>query len=440
MSFKVAIVGGGFTGLSAAYYLGQVGVKVTLFESESRPGGLAGSFEVAPGKWLEKFYHHWFTSDTDALELVEELGLAPQLNSRATSTGLYFANSIFRLSSPWDLLNFTPISLPSRIRVGLMALRARMISDYRALESQSAEEWIIRNAGREAYEVIWKPLLKGKFGEEAGNVSAVWFWNKLKLRGSSRGKSAEERLYYLSGGFELLLETLTKKLGEFGCQIRCSAPVSRIESGDKGLTVDGEQFDAVLATTPIPTFLDLVSGLPEDYRLKLSQIRYLGNICLILGLSQSLSKTYWLNVTDPEFPFVGVIEHTNFEPKSSYNGLHIVYLSKYLSTTDPLYAMTREELIGYALPHLQRMFPEFRREWILSSYLWKERYSQPVITKNYSSLIPEVETPLPGVFLSTMAQVYPEDRGTSYAIRGGKQGAKRVAGYLATRPCNPSRR
>jgi protoporphyrinogen oxidase len=430
VSQKVAIIGGGFTGLSAAYYLSQIGVEVTIFERDARLGGLAGSFEIAPGKWLEKFYHHWFTSDVDALELVSELGLDAQLHSRATSTGLFFANSIFRLSSPWDLLKFTPISFFSRIRVGVMALRARMISDYLPLESISAEEWILKMAGREAFEVVWKPLLHGKFGDEAPNVSAVWFWNKLKLRGSSRGKSAEERLYYLSGGFEMLLTRLKEKLTECGCQVRTSAPVKALLKTDTGIRVDDELFDSVLVTTPIPSFNEMAPELPDSYRERLSQIRYLGNVCLVLGLSRSLSSTYWLNVTDPEFPFVGVIEHTNFEPVSSYNGMHVVYLSKYLPTSDQLYSMSKEEMIEFALPHLKKMFPEFQREWIIASYLWKESYSQPVITKDYSKLIPKVQTPIPGLFLSTMAQVYPEDRGTSYAIRGGKQAAREVARYL----------
>jgi len=423
---KLAVIGGGFTGLSAAFELTRAGHSVVVFERETKLGGLAGTFEIAPGKFLEKFYHHWFTSDVDALGLVEELGL--KLNSLPTNTGLYFANSIFRLSSPWDLLRFTPISLISRIRVGLMALKARRIRDYSALENQSAEDWIIKNAGKEAYDAIWGPLLKGKFGSEAKNISAVWFWNKLKLRGSSRGERGEERLYYLEGGFESLLSALEKHLVAVGCEIRSGIEVTTVSS-DNGQPQVGssrgkEQFDAVLVTTPIPTFLGIAPTLPADYIEQLKKIRYLGNICLVLSLSKSLSSTYWLNVTDPDFPFVGVIEHTNFESKSNYAGNHIVYLSKYLPTTDPLYSFGQDELLEFAIPHLKRMFPDFSEDWILSSYLWREEYSQPVIVKNYSRLIPPLETPLPGIFLSTMAQVYPEDRGTSYAIRNGRAAAK----------------
>lgn len=431
MSNDIAIIGGGFTGLSAAYDLARAGKKVTIYESDSALGGLAGSFEVAPGCFLEKFYHHWFTSDVDILNLVRDLKLDQYLESKPTNTGLYYANSIFRLTSPFDLLKFTPISFFSRIRTGLMVLKARRIESWKELEDQSAEEWIIKSCGREAYETVWRPLLDGKFGPEASAISAVWFWNKLKLRGSSRGKSGNEELFYISGGFKRLVEGLHGALNELGVRIHLNTPVTEITS-DKVVRskLDEEKFSNILVTTPVPIFLDLIKSLPEDYREQLSKIRYLGNICLILGLDRSLSSTYWLNIADPKFPFVGVIEHTNFDSTANYGGKHIVYLSKYLPTSDPRYSFSNEELLRYSVPHITRMFPGFSESWINSYFVWREQFSQPVITKRYSTLIPPFKTPVPGVFLSTMAQIYPEDRGTSYAVRGGREAARELLKLL----------
>ncbi len=434
-NLTVTIVGGGFTGLAAALELAKAGARVTLLEKDSALGGLAGTFEIAPGCPLEKFYHHWFVSDRDALDLVNDLGISPELEARETNTGLYFSNSIFRLASPWDLLRFTPISLLSRIRTGLMVLKARRIGDYRELEGISAEEWIIASCGREAYEVIWRPLLEGKFGAEAKNISAVWFWNKLKLRGSSRGDSGEERLYHLRGGFQRLIAALEQRLAELNVSVRLNTPVRQVASLPSGkfsvaIATGTLTSDAVLVTTPIPNFLEIVPQLPADYRRQLSSIRYLGNVCLILGLKRSLSSTYWLNIADPSFPFVGVIEHTNFDPPENYGGMHVVYLSKYLPVSDPLYSLDAEGLFQYALPFLRRMFPELSEEWVVAKHLWREPYSQPIITKHYSNVIPEVTTPEKGLFLSTMAQVYPEDRGTSYAIRGGREAARTILARL----------
>ena len=420
----VVIIGGGFSGLSAAYQLLGSGLKVTIIEEQAELGGLAGCFEVSPGVMLEKFYHHWFTSDTDILGLVRKLGLQSELQFNQTNTGLYHANSIFRLASPLDLLKFTALPLIDRIRTGFMALVARRIRDWHSLEDMSAEEWIISLAGRRSFEVIWQPLLKGKFGVEAANVSAVWFWNKLKLRGSSRNKGGSESLVYLNGGFSALLKVLRTQLEAGGVEIKTSTPVTEIvienNRASAVMTNTGRlNADAVLATVPLPVFIKLAPELPQAFRAAAAGIRFLGNICLVFRLRRSLSSTYWLNVADPSFPFVGVIEHTNMDSCANYGGENIAFVSKYLPVSDPLFSMDKDSLLEYSLPYLQRIFPEFSKEWIIDCALWKANHSQPVITRNYSEHVPPFQTPIENLWLCTMAQIYPEDRGTNYAVKYG---------------------
>ncbi|HEX2609434.1 MAG TPA: FAD-dependent oxidoreductase, partial [Gemmatimonadales bacterium] len=156
----VVVIGAGFAGLSAAWELVQRGLRVTVCEADDEVGGLAGSFPVGETR-LEKFYHHWFTSDTHVLDLVRELGREDQVLHRATRTGMYFAHQFFRLSTPADVLRFTPLSLAGRLRLGLLALRARRVREWQELEDLTAEEWLIRLGGREVYDVVWRPLLKG---------------------------------------------------------------------------------------------------------------------------------------------------------------------------------------------------------------------------------------------------------------------------------------
>lgn len=428
---RVIVVGGGYTGLAAAYELVRGGMEVELFEAEPELGGLAGTFEVQPGVRLEKFYHHWFTSDHDILNFIRALGLGNGLRYIASNTGLYYANSVHRLASPIDLLKFRGLPLKDRIRTGLMALKARRVNDWKPLEDISAMDWIREHGGEKSLEVIWQPLLKGKFGSEAEQVSAVWFWNKLKLRGSSRGRSGGESLVYFDRGFGAVADAIRGALEKYGVRIETSAPVEEI------CTHDGHAYavrtqgvergaDAIIATVPLPVFLNITPSLPENYRELYSKVRFLGNICVVLRLKRSLSSTYWLNVADPTFPFVGVIEHTNLDDISKYGGEHIAYLSKYLPASDPLFSLSHAEYLNYCLPYLKQMFPGFTEEWIEGAFTWRAQYSQPVVTKHYSRFIPPHRTPIDRLWLATMAQVYPEDRGTNYAIRDGRRVAREI--------------
>lgn len=434
---QVAIVGGGFTGLSAAYELAKKGIQVTVLEAEPELGGLAAAFDVG-GEKLDRFYHHWFTNDLEVMNLIDELGLNDRVEISPTNTGVYYANNIFRLSTPWDLLNFTPLSLCDRIRLGLLALRARRVKDWKSLESKTAHEWLRELGGEEVYRIVWQPLLKGKFGPYAEEVSAVWFWNKLKLRGGSRGKGGEERLAYFKGGFVALAETMAGKIRELGGRIEVGARVLAIDLSDGKWTTRTSKGDVpserVIATTALPLVAGMIGGwASSDYIERLERIRYIGNVCLILELDRPLSKTYWLNVNDPSFPFVGVIEHTNFERPETYGGQHIVYLSKYLPHTDRLYSMNSDEFLEYALPYLKKMFPSMEHGWIRKHHLWRARWSQPVVEKHYSDLIPDEQGPAAGFYICSMAQIYPEDRGTNYAIRGGVHIAREVCASFETR-------
>jgi protoporphyrinogen oxidase len=331
----VVIIGAGFTGLSAALELLDRGFQVTVFEKDKEAGGLAGSFWVG-GQRLEKFYHHWFLSDTHISDLVEKVGNKDQIIPRETRTGMYYAHKLFRLSTPKDVLKFKPLSFGNRLRLGYVALAARRVKHWKLLENKTAKEWLLKNCGKQVYRVVWEPLLIGKFGEFAEEVSAVWFWNKLKLRGGSRSDGGKEVLAYYKGGFAALADQTVDAIRRKGGVVEFQRVVTglRVENG-KAIGIETENgfvaADSVLMTIPLPIVANLLEPhLPEDYIARLRKIRYLSNICVVLELTHSLSSIYWMNVNDPSFPFVAVIEHTNFEPASSYEGRHIVYLSKYL--------------------------------------------------------------------------------------------------------------
>ncbi|MFG3017907.1 NAD(P)/FAD-dependent oxidoreductase [Streptomyces sp. NPDC048254] len=434
------IVGAGFTGLSAALELALQGRSVRVIEREEKAGGLAASFDIGDGKRLERFYHHWFSSDEEMIRLCERLGISHLLEAHETRTGIYYANSVYRLSAPLDVLRFAPLPLRDRIRLGLLALRAQRVKHWRELESLTAREWLVSLGGRRVYDVVWRPLLEGKFGKHADQVGATWMWTKLHLRGGSRTRSGKETLYYIKGGSEALLSALQQRLESLGVDIRTGMPVEAVHTDGasvSGVTAAGVFHPApqVLITTAPRLAAGLLDGadhpaIPELQR-RWSAVDYLGNVCLVLENNRRLSDTYWLNVNDPGFPYVGVIEHTNLDRPERYDGNHVVYLSKYLPTDAELYRMSDEEVFEYSLPHIRRMFPGFERSWVQRYHVWRAEHAQPVITPHYTRTMPEVESRVQGLYLAGMAQVFPEDRGTNYAVRDGRRAGRLIADRLS---------
>ncbi|MEV0600273.1 NAD(P)/FAD-dependent oxidoreductase [Streptomyces sp. NPDC050315] len=445
------VVGAGFTGLAAAHELGRAGLRCLVLEADDRVGGLAGTFPVG-GRQLERFYHHWFASDTDIFRLCAELGCGDLVEQHRGRTGFYYAGGIHRLSTPLDVLRFAPLPPADRIRLGRSVLRAGRVRHWRELEALTAEEWLVGLAGRRVYDRVWRPLLEGKFGEYAPEVGATWMWTKLHLRGGSRSRAGREVLYYLRGGCGALLAAWLPELARLGVRIRTSCPVTDVLAGPRGVLgvrAGGAQYSArrVLVTTAPGPAAALLAGQEPAHpavpglRRQLAAIPYLANICLVLENDRPLSDTYWLNVTDPGFPYVGVIEHTNLDPAWHYGGRHVVYLSKYLPAGTGLYRMPDDQVYRYSLLHLRRMFPAFREEWVRGWHVWRAAHAQPVITRYYSRTVPATESPLPGLYLAGMAQVFPEDRGTNYALRGGQRAGRLIADRIraaAARPAHPA--
>ena len=430
------IIGAGFTGLTLGLRLAQAGKKVIIVESEKQVGGLASDFKLTNGMQLERFYHHWFRHDTSITNLIDELGLGSMVKEYPSNTGMYFNKRLWNLSSPLDLLRFKAISFVDRIRLGVAILLVRRVKDWKKIEHKSIREWLEPLCGTRAYKIIWEPLVTSKFSIFSEDVSAAWMWKKLVLRGSTRSKNGVESLLYIDGGFGKLAETIAARIISLGGQVITGDKILEIDTEGDTITqvtsMNGDRYypnNVIFTGAPSQLPPLLKDNTNTEWSSKLDGIDYLANICLILLLDRSLSETYWLNVNDPGFPFVGVIEHTNLVSKTNYGNMHVVYLSRYIVSEHEDYGLSDGEYLSRSVASLKQMFPEFKEAWIKEHYIWRTLYAQPITTKNYSLLIPTMVTPYKNLFLNSMAQIYPEDRGTNYAVRN----AEILAGDLLSR-------
>ena len=425
--YDVAIIGGGFSGLVAAFYLSKAGKKVIVLEKEKYLGGLAGSFEFSNGVSVEKFYHHWFNSDEYIPVLLNDLDLSNEVRSHASKTSVYYNKFIWRLASPLDLLRFSPLSIAQRLRLGLVALYVRYVKDWRKIEHLSIEEWLRPLCGQKVYDIVWKPLVDSKFGIYSNEISAVWMWKKLVLRGGTRSKGGREELSYINGGFKRVISALENKIIDYGGIIATDTEVTEIQlEGDYIQSIqlkNDKQLKShfVLSAVATTVLSKLISkNIQPDQKTwlnKINNVKYLANITLVLQMKRKLSDYYWINVNEPGFPFVGVIEHTNFDNPENYSGYHITYLSRYLDIENEVWSYDDYQMYNYCWEHLKKMFPNIINEDIVDYRIWRDEFAQPVTTRQYSKTKPSNSTPYKNFFITSMAHIYPEDRGTNYATR-----------------------
>jgi len=418
---RVAVVGGGISGLAAAYYLLKKGVEVELFEKDEGLGGIAASLPFE-GTFLDKFYRHIFFCDKYLLSLIYEIGLSDDLHWIESRMGFYSNGDSYDFAGPIDLLKFKPLSVLDRIRFGVITLYLTVIRDWERLDKVTADKWLKSKMGIKGYETIWAPLLKAKFGESYTEVPLSWFWCKIQMRKSNRSKTlSNERLGYLDGSFQVLIDVLEEKIVSQGGVIHKSSPVTGLTVSQNvavGIEVSGKKysFDRILSTLPLPELIKILPDSKSDYKNKLSSIRHKAIIVLILKLKKQLSPYYWLNIGDDKIPFNLLLEHTNFIDPGKYNGKHVLYISNYTSKVDPLYSLGSEELLEKYIPHLMEVYPDFSVEDVEETLLFKNDFGTPVFTTSYREIIPENQSPIENLFLASGEQIYPEDRGMSKSI------------------------
>ncbi len=431
---KIAIVGAGPAGLAAAYDLTRADHAVTVYEAAPEVGGLASGFKAPHWDWsLEKFYHHWFASDSAILGLIQELGWSGQVLFPRPYTVVYLNGKFEPLDSPLIALKFflTHFSLLDTFRFGVATAYLRFSSDWQSLEKVTAEEWARRWYGPRVYQALWRPLLVGKFGEDNLRVvNMAWLWARLHARTT--------RLGTFVGGFQAFLDKLAGVVRQQGAEIRLNRAVtgirtqgfaSRVGSQKEGLVIEtqesSELFDAVISTSSPALMAKIAPDLPVEYADKLCALKSMGAVVMVISLKRQLTKYYWHNLPkEAGFPFLALVEHTNYMKPEYYGGDHLLYCGDYLEPDHEYFRLSKEELLERFLPALQRFNPEFDRGWVKDSWLWKTAYAQPVPPVNHSRNIPPLRTPVKGLYFASMSQVYPWDRGTNFAVEIGRRVAK----------------
>jgi len=424
---KIAVLGAGPMGLAVAYQLARDGYKPVIFEADDRVGGMTAAFDFS-GLMIERYYHFHCISDHAFLKVLDELSLSHQMHWVETKMGYWFKGKLQPWGNPVALLRFKGLSLVAKFRYGLHAFLCTKRNDWKPLDNLEATAWIKRWVGAEAYEVLWRRLFDYKFYEHTNNLSAAWIWSRIRRIGKSRYNLFKEKLGYIEGGSNTLLQALKKDIESNGGKIMLSSPVSKVVIDSKkviGIEIDGklQKFDKVISTIPLPYIPSLIPDLPKDILLKFKAQKNIAVVCVIVKLKKPLTENFWLNTNDDEMDIPGIVEYTNLRPLDQ----HIVYVPFYMPGEHPKFKEDNLVFINKVRRYMQKINPHLRDDDFIDMRASRYRYAQPICDPGYLNKLPPVALPIEGLWVADTSYYYPEDRGISESIAFGRNLARTIA-------------
>ena len=421
---KICIVGAGITGLSAGYKLSKLGHEISIFESNSFSGGQASTIQFKNFE-IEKAYHHLFVTDKAILDLYKDLGISNELKWYKSSVATYANGNIWKTTSPFDLLTLKLIPFTERIKIVIISLRLKLLKNWKNIEDITAYSWLSKKVNNTTFEIIFKPLLKGKFGKYYNKIPMPWFWSKVQTRVSSRNSKLQEVLCYPTKSFSSLIKNLESKIRQNGGELFFNHKVTKIITNSNEVksvnVIDNNsiernlKFDIVISTAPYEVLNNIIN-LNSSLKKSMKKVDYMSAIVMILVLKNQLTDYYWLSIADNKFPFLGLIEHTNLIPKKYYDNKNILYITNYVENNNKLMTLNYDELLELYSPYIQKINKDFSKDWIINYRFNKIGFAQPIFPTNYSSYKIPLSLPIKGLYSGNTAQIYPEDRGTNYSV------------------------
>jgi protoporphyrinogen oxidase len=433
-AMKVGIIGGGAAGLAAGYALSQRGVEVEVFERDQVLGGLAGSF-MLEGGYVEKFYHFICLHDHTYLETLRELKLDHRLRWRLTDMGQFYNGKLYSFGRPYDLFFFPYIPFRDKIRFArnIMKIKSAKWDDWRKIENDPVDDWLLSTFGENVYRLLHEPMIRLKFGNYKKRLSAAWMWARIHRLGKSRTKIRQrEKVGYVEGGSQMIMDALGSEIEKRGGKIVLQSQVEELLMANDsvtGMVINGQPhyFDAVLSTVPLPAFLRLIpESLNGEYWQRLRNIESIGVVCVFLRTSKSLTRYFWTNINDPRIELAGAIEYTNLNPLPHLGGDSILYLPQYLPSTSAKFSKPNEEIIREYVGYLKLLNPSFSEDQVKMALVFREKYAQPICEVGFTKDIPNMRTPLRGLYLTDSSQLHPDDRTISNSLGLGKSAASLI--------------
>jgi protoporphyrinogen oxidase len=409
-SKNVSVIGGGILGMTMALNLQKKGYQVSLYEASANLGGLAEPWQIGDVSW-DKFYHVILMSDLNTRGLLKELNIDSEMNWVETKTGFYTKGKLYSMSNSFEFLKFPPLGLIDKFRLGLTIFAASKMKNWRRLEKQKVDEWLIKWSGKSTFEKMWLPLLRAKLGENYTETSAAFIWATIQRMYAARKSGLKKEMFgYMQGGYRHIINSFDVLLKEKGVKVYTSYKLQSVS------TKDGKQFlsfcnsetheaEQLIFTIPSPLITAAWSDMPANEKEKHSGIKYLGVSCTSVLLKRDISHYYVTNITDTWVPFTGIIEMSALVDKKNFNGKALIYLPKYVAADDKFFSRTDEEIHSEFKEALLKMYPQLHDEDFLEMKTARARNVFALSKINYSQNLPVVKSEIEGVYYANSALI-----------------------------------
>ena len=393
-------------GLTLAMRMAKQGHDVTLIEAAPSLGGLASVWNIGDIEF-DRHYHVTLLSDSRLRNLVSEIGLEDEMRWIETKTGFYTDDKLYSMSNTKEFLQFPPLTLIEKLRLGGTIFYASKISNWKRLEKLPVAKWLRRWSGTGTFKKIWEPLLKAKLGDSYKITSAAFIWAHISRMYKARRTGLKKEMFgYVKGGYRTIINRLIEVLDEHGVTVKTASPIQNIRKLDDGqfeVKYAGQDradhFDKVIMTTPNSILSRVCSDLNEDEKQRFDSVEYLGIVCASVLLKKGLSPYYVTNITDDWVPMTAVIEMTTIVAPEELGGNSLVYLPKYVPSDHELFEKSDQEIQESFLSALDRMYPEFSRDDVIDFKLSRVRSVMAIPTLKYSELLPPMKSSVEGLYV-----------------------------------------
>ena len=404
-----AIVGGGALGLTLALRLTSRGDEVTVIEAADHLGGLADAWQIGDIRW-DRHYHVILPVDRSLIALLAEIGLDDEIVWARPESALFDGVRTHPLNNGLDYLRLPILSLADKVRLALTILYASRVRDGAPLEEIGVEEWLTRLSGRRVFDVLWRPLLQAKLGENHPLASAAFIWSIIRRMYAARAAGvARDQFGTVRGGYDAIFGRLEEVLRARGVRFRLGAPVRDISRSGAGWRISAgkETVDChrLVVTTPPRIAADMLPMLGEDERASLRAVPYQGVICVSMLLARPLRGPYMTYILDRSCPLTTVINMSAVTGDEAFGGRTLCYLPAYVPSDSEMFDEDDASIVRRFTAGLRQLHPDIADADIEAARISRARHVLPIPVKGYSRRLPPMRTSQPGLSVVNSAHI-----------------------------------